>query len=420
MTVIERVVWFLVSGAECATAFFFFLMIFPESKEKCRKYKWLMLVLGILLVSGTACFIEPVYSSWQSLAAKILLSWVILCIGYRSDREYLLLFLYSYHLFIQLMDLIPAFLLQDQPEVFVYKIALVGLNRVLVIGCCLLVYRCNKNNTLKIWQFWKALFVFAVAGTLGLLWFARQSQQEGAVPAKAYAVLLGATLSLAAVGLSMFVAYVKMKEQQDFIKMKTDMFQKNYQDMYGVYQKCMYTYHDLKNHVKILEYYMRKKEYEKANAYITKISEPINMLSRQIWCGNEIVNLILNYKMEQAMEKGIEFRAEIEEVGEVKIKDTDLCAILSNLLDNAIDACGKIEGEEKWIEIQISNQAKMFFIKIENTWNIEKRNEKPDPKKPIHGYGKKSARVSVEKYGGTIEWIETEQTVEVQVCFYDV
>lgn len=62
---------------------------------------------------------------------------------------------------------------------------------------------------------------------------------------------------------------------------------------------------------------------------------------------NVIVNTILNEKYNEMMDKGIIFVFRINDLSSIKIEDEDLVVILSNLLDNAIEACQKCEGKER-------------------------------------------------------------------------
>lgn len=93
----------------------------------------------------------------------------------------------------------------------------------------------------------------------------------------------------------------------------------------------------------------------------------------------------------------------------MNIKSADLCAILGNLLDNAIEACAKVEDEEKrHIRLLIRRIQQMLVIKVENTYSYKPvvkdgnfQTSKTDG--GLHGWGIKSAKTAAEKYDGMIQ-----------------
>ena len=62
----------------------------------------------------------------------------------------------------------------------------------------------------------------------------------------------------------------------------------------------MYTYHDMKNHILVLQNYAKNGNLDKVQEYLEKIAEPIDTLNQYVWCDNEIINLILNTKILEA------------------------------------------------------------------------------------------------------------------------
>ena len=98
--------------------------------------------------------------------------------------------------------------------------------------------------------------------------------------------------------------------------------------------------------------------------------------------------------------------------------------IFSNLLDNAIEACGKMERKRKWITVDIHMKNAMTVIKVENSaFECPKRVNgefvSTKIKREIHGYGIKSVQSIVEKYGGTGEWKYAEGVFSVCICFFE-
>ena len=94
------------------------------------------------------------------------------------------------------------------------------------------------------------------------------------------------------------------------------------------------------------------------------------------------------------------------------ITESEICVVLGNLLDNAIEAASMVKDEKRWIEIIIGQQNQMLFLKIRNNYLREliiKKGEYQTTKqnKEAHGYGIKSIRYTIQKYGGAVN-IKTE------------
>ena len=88
----------------------------------------------------------------------------------------------------------------------------------------------------------------------------------------------------------------------------------------------------------------------------------------------------------------------------IKVSDIDLCVILGNLIDNAIEACEKME-EGRFIRLYIGTFQKQLYISVTNSTNemIKKLDEEYiTTKRGNHGHGLKRINLEVEKYGGYI------------------
>lgn len=147
-------------------------------------------------------------------------------------------------------------------------------------------------------------------------------------------------------------------------------------------------------------------------------------LSNFTYCGSQILNLVLNIKGYEANRKDITFSTDIETTPYEYVDENDLGIILFNLLDNAIEACEKIEEKDKWIQITIKRKKQLSIIKIENS--VEKQILVKDGKyitgkenKSIHGLGLQSVKALVEKYEGEVAYNHTEDIFSVVITFFE-
>ena len=231
-------------------------------------------------------------------------------------------------------------------------------------------------------------------------------------------ILLLISIVLAFIGSSEFYT---TKSQLHAAELKEKLLEENYIEIKNIYEHYMYNFHDFKNHLLVLMEYCKNCENEKAIDYISSISAPLHKTKLFAFWGNDILDIILNYKLQEAESAGINIETHVQPINLKYIEETDLCAIISNLLDNAITACEGVPENEKTISITTKDLGETTIIKISNSY--KKNRSKPNKffftgsPSPIHGYGKKSVKSKVEKYNGTIIWKSDEKIYSTIITF---
>ncbi len=176
--------------------------------------------------------------------------------------------------------------------------------------------------------------------------------------------------------------------------------------------------HDIKNLLYILNNMLSNNKTEEARDYITKMIGTFNAVTARYNTGCYIADAILSSKQKEAEEINTEIKIN-GPIPENSIKDVDMVILMSNLLDNAIEACAKIEGKKeivldsyikinKWI-LKISNPVIKKPIIVNNRIMTTKEN------KNIHGIGILNIQRIVEKYAGNILFISDEKQFEVEM-----
>lgn len=165
--------------------------------------------------------------------------------------------------------------------------------------------------------------------------------------------------------------------------------------------------HEYKNQISCIESLLDKKQYSKLEEYVKKIYGSLNNEPDVINTNNVIVNAILNSKYQEAEEKGIVFVFRVNDLSELKMKDEDVVTILSNLLNNAIEACELCEDNNKVIKFKFIQEDDMIIIAVKNTFNYDVIYENGEIKSTKtssvdeHGVGIKNIIKTIEKYGGS-------------------
>lgn len=164
--------------------------------------------------------------------------------------------------------------------------------------------------------------------------------------------------------------------------------------------------HDMKNHLLCIKQLCANGNYSGLDEYISDISDTLDSVDKSIHTGNEIADVIINEKIRQANELGIDFSYCGEPVN-INIKPVDVCTILSNLLDNAIEANSEVGPYNKYVELTFRQTKNFLLITVKNpTVNNIKISDniivttKSDKK--IHGFGIDNVRRAVKKYEGEL------------------
>jgi len=164
--------------------------------------------------------------------------------------------------------------------------------------------------------------------------------------------------------------------------------------------------HEYKNQITCIESLLNKRQYLKLEEYVKKIYGGLNNEPDVINTNNVIVNAILNAKYQEAELKGIVFVFRINDLSELKMKDEDVVTILSNLLNNAIEACEACENN-KVIRFKFVKKDNRIIIAVKNTYNHDVVYEDGEIKSTKtssadeHGVGIKNILKVIEKYDGS-------------------
>lgn len=175
------------------------------------------------------------------------------------------------------------------------------------------------------------------------------------------------------------------------------------------YEELAKIRHDFKNTLRIIQELNKDESREEINNYINEFFESQSRSMQIISTENEYVNAIINSKISTARSYGIEVT--VSTISDIKsVNNIDLCNILGNLFDNAIDACRLCESKKEiYLEITKDNDNSIIFMK--NSIKESVLNSNPELKstkknKHRHGYGTRIVRDLSEKYGGFADFYE--------------
>lgn len=169
-------------------------------------------------------------------------------------------------------------------------------------------------------------------------------------------------------------------------------------------QSARQTRHDIRHHNMVVAEYAKEKNYQGILSYLQEYETLEEEKYEGAFCKNHVINNVLRAYVNKAKRDGIEVNMDIRLGDAVKISDYDLVSILANILENAVNACGRETGK-KQIEVSLRQKGSKLILVCKNTCTAEVQFKDgiPDSKERI-GVGISSVQSSVEKYGGCVRF----------------
>lgn len=224
-----------------------------------------------------------------------------------------------------------------------------------------------------------------------------------------FAVRTANTLQIQGLGLLLFFCLeVSITRYKAGYERSTRSFQnqvmlQQYEEIKSVYLNMRGWRHDYHNHLQTMKAQLAMRQLEELAAYMTELEQELTSVDTYIKSGNLMADAILNSKLSLAEQKKIRLNSKVNLPEKLPVSDVDLCIILGNILDNAIEGCEKIPEEERFLRVYMAVVRQQLYISIQNS-----AKEEPDfeerhyitTKRGNHGLGLNRVRILVEKYQG--------------------
>lgn len=201
--------------------------------------------------------------------------------------------------------------------------------------------------------------------------------------------------------------YLKKTFEESVTEYQNRLLTKQVNEVQNIYMTMRGWRHDYHNHLQTLKAHMKLGQAVEAKAYLDRLEDDLDNVNQLIESGNIYLDAILNSKLSLALKDDIEINYKAEVPDQLTVTDIDLCVVIGNLIDNAVEACNKMTGEEgeKFIRLYIGVLKQQLYISVTNATNELVRKIDEDyitTKRGNHGHGLKRINIIVEKYEGYI------------------
>lgn len=160
--------------------------------------------------------------------------------------------------------------------------------------------------------------------------------------------------------------------------------------------------HDMRHDLMTIDGFLAIENVEKARAYIQAVQQGIDSLTLRSFCENSMVNLLCSAFADKAERAGVRLTVDIKLPEHLVLSDTDLCALLSNGLENALHAVSGLEPDRRQIDIYSGLRQDNLLIRICNPYDgdIRIRDGLPESDLEGHHYGCRSIHLIAERNHG--------------------
>lgn len=194
-----------------------------------------------------------------------------------------------------------------------------------------------------------------------------------------------------------------LQRERDMLDAQFRLAQTEFASLRQLQQNAASYRHDMRHHFALLQGLASEERIDEIKEYLRTAQSDMDAITPMRFCENETVNLILSSFAAKAKQSGIMLTIEAKLPDFLAYSDTELCSLLSNALENAIQASEQIpDSNKRIIRLRMYSKNTKLCIDIRNSYRTEPifHQGLPVSKEQGHGFGTKSMAHIVEKHGG--------------------
>lgn len=222
--------------------------------------------------------------------------------------------------------------------------------------------------------------------------------------------------------ISMYHAEVQKRTQAEFensaISLELKQAETEITAMKMIQEQNAVFRHDLRHHINLLSTYLENNDINAALDYLRQARTDADKITPTVYTDNSIVNFTLSYYAIKAKENDVSLQCTANVPKEINLPDTDLSAVLSNAIENAVTAASKCENSKtKTVTVMLAVKKNKLLISVSNPYSgiIESNGELPINTAEGHGFGVKSIKAIAERHNGicSFEWNDSIFTIRI-------
>ncbi|MDY4582099.1 MAG: ATP-binding protein [Candidatus Faecousia sp.] len=145
-----------------------------------------------------------------------------------------------------------------------------------------------------------------------------------------------------------------------------ELIETHYQEVENMYRQVRGWRHDYRNHIQMMKVLAANGDLEGLKVYLDQLDTDLNTVDTVVKTGNAMADAILNSKISLAKSRGIPVQVDAHIPVKLKMSELDLCCILGNLFDNAIDASLALPEDQRLIRVYMDMKGSQLYISFTN------------------------------------------------------
>lgn len=169
------------------------------------------------------------------------------------------------------------------------------------------------------------------------------------------------------------MGFLAKKIDRQLAAYQRELIATHYQEVENMYRQIRGWRHDYRNHIQMMKVLAANGDMEGLRAYLDELDEDLNTVDTVVKTGNAMADAILNSKISLAKAKDIPVRVDAHIPVKLRMSELDLCVIIGNLFDNAIEASIALPPKERMIRVYMDMKGTQLYISFTNFTAQKKR-----------------------------------------------
>lgn len=178
---------------------------------------------------------------------------------------------------------------------------------------------------------------------------------------------------------------------QQLAAYQRELIDTHYREVENMYRQIRGWRHDYRNHIQVMKALAANGDLDGLKAYLDELDTDLNTVDTVIKTGNAMADAILNSKISLARSRNIPVQADAHIPVQLRMSELDLCVILGNLFDNAIEASLALPEGQRMIRVYMDMKGTQLYISFTNFTASRKQARVgrlfPTTKGEGHGFG---------------------------------
>ena len=217
-------------------------------------------------------------------------------------------------------------------------------------------------------------------------------------------LVCAAVLALAVLAVFLFRRTLYNMIDRRIERFQSELIEKQVREIQNMYRQVRGWRHDYRNHINNMKIQLSEGNYDKLSDYLNELADDLDTVDTVIKTGNVMADAILNSKLNVAEKMNIKLNVKANVPDKLPMSDVELCSMLGNILDNAVEACGTLPEEERFMRVYIGKLKGQLYLSVQNSAGKVRKSKNTylSTKEGEHGYGLFRIDRVAKRYGGYV------------------